>query len=979
MGLLDKFKPQPRWKHADPAVRLEAVRDLDDATELAALAETDADARVRRAAVGRIADAPVLGRVATTDADAETRDRAADRLVALSTASTDEAEAVAAVRALTDVRRLATIARSDAPEAIRVEALARTTDERALSGIARHAKHEIIAAAALDRITDAAELIEVAQNGEHKDVALAALERILAASPDVATVKGIETRSQQKPVSRRVRAWLQDMEAAEAARRAADEERRRREASLCEAVEKLSGATDSAAGRAELARLCQEWTSQSVADQASVARFGAGVDAAEAALTRREREEEDARERARERAEALATGEALCVRVESLDSSEGEDVLAQLEPLDEEWRSLAPLVGAGPEADRLADRFARAVAACRKRHEMGAMLAETRATLDALVAEAESLGSNDDLGAASARLQALTREARGHASVLAGASRPADDLMARIAAVSQTLAGREAARETARAEEAAKAHQTRAAVLQRLTERARRASEAESVTLREGDRLMRDIVTALSEPTDATAEIADAAKALRAMQEKVAPRVRELREMDDWRRFANAQRQEQLIAMAEAIVASLKAEEEATKTSDLPATARALRELHAKWQDAAEAPRQSAQKLWDRFRTATDFIRARCEPYFVKMREERQESVQKRAALVEEAEALTNSSDWGRAAGRFQELQKAWQELGPAPRETVRELGQRFKTASNTFFARRREDLATRKKTWSENMGRKEALCKRAEELAVSTEWDTAVGEMKRLQAEWKTVGAVRRNKSDDIWNRFRAAADTFFERYHNRHLIALQTKLAERETMVVSLESLAAATNGDVPPDLAGQVQQLRTTWNRSVPIPSPEVKVLIDRWEAALANLIAKRADAFAGTDLDPAAIQHKMEKLVARVEALAGETGADSKPGLSPTEALAARLRNALASNAMGGRSAEDARWRSAADVVKEAQASWLRLGPLTSSEAKELEARFRTACRRVNDQVRRHSQNTGSSHKQRPQQRSAVVAG
>jgi hypothetical protein len=978
MGLLDKLKPQPRWKHADPAVRLEAVRDLDDPVELGTLAETDPDVRVRRAAICRLRDAEVLGRVAAADADAETRDRAADRLVALATAAEDGEPALAAVRALTDARRLSTIARGDATEAIRLEALARTTDERALSGIARHAKHEMIAVAALGRVTDLEEIIEVAQNAEHKDVALAALERLLSTSPDAQLIRSIEGRAQHKPVSRRARAWIQELEAAEAARRAADEERQRREAALCEAVEKVGEMTDLATARAELARLCDAWTSQAVADQAAVARFGAGVDAAEFALTRREREAEEAAEAARQRAEAAATGDALCARIESIDVGEGDNVLAQLDSYQEEWRSLAPLVGAGPEADRLAERFALAVAACRKRHEMGAMLAETRATLDALVAEAESLGSHDDLDAASARLQAVSREARGHATVLAGASRPADDLLARIAAVNDALGQRRTTADAARAEAAAKAQQARLAQLQRLAERARRASEAEAITLREGERLLRDIVAGLGEAGDSTPEIADAAKTLRGLQEKVAPRVHELREMDDWRRFANAQRQEQLIAMAEAIVASMKTEEEAGKTSDLPATARALRELHAKWQEAADAPRQSAQKLWDRFRGATDFIRSRCEPYFAKMREERQESLVKRGAMVEEAEALANSSDWGRAAARFQELQKAWQDLGPAPREAVRELGQRFRTASNTFFARRREDLATRKKAWSENMGKKEALCQRAEVLAESMDWDAASSEMKRLQAEWKTVGAVRRNKSEEVWNRFRAAADKFFERYHNRHQIALQSKLAERETMVTSLEALAGATNGDVPATLAEEVQKLRATWNRSVPIPSAEVKVLVDRWEAALAGLIQKHGDAFRGTELDPAAILVKMEKLVARVDGLV-EASADSRPGLSPTEQLAAKLRNALASNAMGGRASEDAKWRNAADVVKEAQASWLRLGPLTTDEAKALEGKFRAACRRVLDQVKRHGSHHGGGSPSRRPPRQAVVAG
>jgi hypothetical protein len=83
MGLLDRFKPQPRWKHADAAIRLEAVRDLDDGIELEALAESDPDPKVRRAAVAQTADPACLGRIASNDTDPDIRERAADRLLAL--------------------------------------------------------------------------------------------------------------------------------------------------------------------------------------------------------------------------------------------------------------------------------------------------------------------------------------------------------------------------------------------------------------------------------------------------------------------------------------------------------------------------------------------------------------------------------------------------------------------------------------------------------------------------------------------------------------------------------------------------------------------------------------------------------------------------------------------------------------------------------------------------------------------------------
>jgi hypothetical protein len=477
---------------------------------------------------------------------------------------------------------------------------------------------------------------------------------------------------------------------------------------------------------------------------------------------------------------------------------------------------------------------------------------------------------------------------------------------------------------------------------------------------------MRDIKTGLDSVSavPSSREIEEAERRLRSLQETVAPRVRELREMDEWRRFANAQRQEQLIAMAEAIVASLKVDVEAGRESDLAATAKALRELHAQWHDVAEAPRQNAQRLWDRFRTATDFIRTRCEVHFAKLRAEREAATARRAEIVAEAEAIATSTDWTRAAVRFQELQTAWKELGPVNHEAGRTLMQQFRTAGNTFFARRREDLADRRKEWSENLAAKEALCERAEVLTESTEWEAAAAEMKRLQVAWKAIGPVRRNKSEAIWGRFRGAADRFFERFHHRHEIMLSAKLAEREAMVVELEELAGA-DAPVAEGFAERVRTLRTTWTRSVQIPVPGMKVLTDRWQQALTRAVEQHPAAFAGTDLDPAAVVDRMEKVVRRVEALLDRVPAPSA-GLSQAEQLAAKLRSALASNAMGGRASEDAKWRAAADTVRDAQSTWQRLAPTTAPEARGLEQRFREACRRVLDEARRHGHGQAPAH-------------
>jgi hypothetical protein len=954
MSILDKLKSQPRWKHADPAIRLEAITDIDDPVELALLAETDPDARVRRAVVGQIDDPVVLTRVAAGDTDGEAQDLAAERLFVLATTGVD-GTALAAVEAIQDPKRLSAVAKSEAPEAVCLSALARTSDERALVSIARQAAHASVAAAALARVEDPENWLDAALNAEHKDVALAAFDRLVTATIAIEELRGIEKRTSQKAVAKRARALIQEIEAAEAARLAAEVDHRNRQVALCEAVERLTVVSHAEAARGELTQLVAAWSQVDNVTADMRDRFAAAASAAETAIAAREREAEEAADLARQRVEAMATCDALCARTETLD---GEDVLAQLVPIEEEWRSLLPLVGAGPEADRLAERFAVAVAACRKRHEMGAKLTDASASFEALVAEAESLPSHDDAGAAAARWAVLSREARGLTALLSAASRPAPaDLVDRLRAVEEVFTGRDAARR----ELAAQARQELLAQFQRLIDRAARVAEADSITLREGDRLMRDIKLALDAlpAGEHDREFEQAASRVRKLQEQVAPRVHELREMDEWRRFANAQQQEKLIAMAEAILASLRAEEEAGQPSDLAATASALRELHAKWHEVSEAPRNVAQRLWDRFRTATDEIRSRCAVHFAKLRQERAVNLEKKSAIVEEAEALASSTDWVKTAERYRELQAEWQATGPVPRDAARELFQRLRTASNAFFARRREDLSSRKKIWSENLARKEALCARAEELATSTEWDAAASEIKRLQNDWKTIGPVRRKQSDAVWTRFRAAADAFFERYHNRHQIVLSNKLAEREAWVVEIEQLAVAENGHVPADLVERVQNLRTTWVRAVPVPVPEMKALTARWQTALAQLVEKQPDAFAGTDLDPKAVVRKMEKLVARVESLLeGETAPASSSGQSQAELLAARLRSALASNAMGGRAHENSKWRGALDSMHEAQDAWRRLAPVHDADAQALESKFAAACRRVADLARQH---------------------
>jgi hypothetical protein len=190
MSFLDRFKPQPRWKHTDAAVRVAAVGEIPDdpanRDTLQELAASDEDVRVRTAAMERLSDASFLAGLARVEQDVDLRRRITERLVAIAVAPAEtDADASLALEGLDDPRQFSTIAKSSPHDTVRASALGRVHEAKPLGSIARHALDSQTALDAVGRISDAAELLNVALKTEHKEAGVAALDRSLdPQSPD---------------------------------------------------------------------------------------------------------------------------------------------------------------------------------------------------------------------------------------------------------------------------------------------------------------------------------------------------------------------------------------------------------------------------------------------------------------------------------------------------------------------------------------------------------------------------------------------------------------------------------------------------------------------------------------------------------------------------------------------------------------------------------------------------------------------------
>jgi hypothetical protein len=670
-------------------------------------------------------------------------------------------------------------------------------------------------------------------------------------------------------------------------------------------------------------------------------QFEAACDAAREAIAEREREHAAEMERARELAREQADRLAIVGEIEALEGLDARDRIAELKVA---WDALPQMP---PEyAASLTRRFQDACRAFDDR-ERRRMLAEAAVgRLATLATELEQLAASEHaVEEVVARWRGLRRDAdvlREHASVNPEA---AERLESAIVVLE--------AKEQEQQQQRHKLEQDHLRRLQQVCRQVEVLAAGAQISMKAGDRALREIRAALEDraPLPSKQDKQEVHARLTAARAVLAPRVQEIRDADEWQRWANLQVQEELAREMEA----LKGEE------DLDRASRRMRELQARWKQVALAPRAQGEAMWRRVKAAQDAVFAHTSAHAAEQNEQRSTNLALKQALCDRAAALAGSSDWVKTAAAIQALQAEWKTVGPVSRGHEKAVWERFRSACDQFFTRRQEDLKQRKEEWSANLARKEGLCEAAEALAQSTDWEAASARIKALQGEWKTIGPVRKTRSEAVWQRFRAACDQFFERYKRRDHLELFQKAEPREAIIRSLEGLLSADSEQTAPDdLAALVQAARDGWHQAPELPRTIQLELAARYHQALANLVSRWPAAFAGTELDPEATRKRMEKLLARVEELLPSRPVAPAPA-SPAELLAQQWRERLAANTMGGRVAEteDSRWRTAEPEVRSVQSQWARLGPVPPEVAGPLNERFQRAVRAFYDRRKRAS--------------------
>ncbi len=194
-----------------------------------------------------------------------------------------------------------------------------------------------------------------------------------------------------------------------------------------------------------------------------------------------------------------------------------------------------------------------------------------------------------------------------------------------------------------------------------------------------------------------------------------------------------------------------------------------LQKLHEQWKDFGPVAKEFRESIWDRFKAATSIINKKYQAYFEGQKEKQVENLAQKTQLCELVEAIADkediksSSEWNSLTTQIEDIQKQWRTIGFATKKENQKIYDRFRAACDKFFNRKREYYMQFKADMTENVNKKLALIEQAEALKDNKDWKKTTQDFINLQKQWKEIGTVPRKKSEQLWKRFRAACDAFF------------------------------------------------------------------------------------------------------------------------------------------------------------------------------------------------------------------------
>lgn len=285
----------------------------------------------------------------------------------------------------------------------------------------------------------------------------------------------------------------------------------------------------------------------------------------------------------------------------------------------------------------------------------------------------------------------------------------------------------------------------------------------------------------------------------------------------------------------------IEAVERLQNETDVISAFRQLQNLKEEWYETGPVAKELRDELWSKFKQAAAIIHQKHQAHFDNQKAQEQENLTLKTQLCEKIEAIQIASiktmkEWEAATKEILDLQAQWKKIGFAPKKMNTEIYERFRATCNIFFEEKAKAAKSFKDELEQNLKKKINLCEAAEALKDSTEWKETAHKLMELQKEWKTIGQVARKHSDEVWNRFVAACDYFFEQKKKQN----DTDKSQEKENLEKKKHIIEQINNISPEQAADEahtiLQELIKQWNSIGFVPFKDKNKIQKSYQEAL-----------------------------------------------------------------------------------------------------------------------------------------------
>lgn len=351
-----------------------------------------------------------------------------------------------------------------------------------------------------------------------------------------------------------------------------------------------------------------------------------------------------------------------------------------------------------------------------------------------------------------------------------------------------------------------------------------------------------------------------------------------------------------------------------------------FRNLQNEWHATGMVPQSAVKDLWENYHHAVeifyDYIKINRELRDLDLKK----NLESKIALCEKAEELLLEPNPVNAFKLLQEYHNQWREIGPVPHENKNDIWERFREATTKVNKRHHEFFEKQKDEQKRNLDAKTALCEKVEEIASGEiltfadfkEKSDAILECQKL---WKTIGFAPKKHNNKIYQRFRAACDTFFEKKRAFFAENKETQVRNlqlKTELCLKAEALQESSDWKETSDMLIKLQK---EWKEIGPVPKKYSEKIWKRFRKACDTFFSRKSEYFAGRDTS---YEDNLKAKLAIIEELdAFDTGED------PRESF---------------------------EKLKEIQNRWTEIGYVPFNKKEEIARRYKEALNRQFDRLK-----------------------